>query len=410
MKITSPHIVQFLAVFVLFLGAVPAQAQPVPLVPDPSPELTLFPAAAKAGPPSWAHPGTRLVYFSASASIRNAGQALVLDDKGNWVISGTGQKWNEQDVASASGAGYIVYQIGFIDHDVAQVGNSLYGQDSTDGSVQFIGGSGMVTNAGCASDLWVHPDVLKNVKEIAQGDVRITRMPYTVNKKKYNALRIQSTTANGYTASVYDLDTGIMIFHGSSASGSVGIGGGVTQLTTGWLLEVKDVDIPWKAAAVPAWVGKFKELDYQGAYSTVVAIGTGGRLDRPVTVVTTPKARRDGWLRTSSTFTIQGFQGMPPDVSQSEGSSGPACGGQWIGPEAIPKLKARQIIDQNDITKTVVSVSDVNPRSVTITEVGQHHRIDSTYDAASGILTGVQTTTTTGLSQTTYRVQLVGQK
>jgi hypothetical protein len=252
----------------------------------------------------------------------------------------------------------------------------------------------MVTNAGCAADLWIHPDVLKNLKEVAQGPVHITRMPYVVNKKKYNAIRIQTTTANGYMAYVYDLDTGMMIFNGSSTQGAVGVGGAMTQLTTGWLVEVKDVDVPWKAAAVPAWVGKFNELDYQGTQSTVAL---GGQLDRPMTITTTPTARRDGWLRTASTFTIQTFQGMPPDVSQNAGASGPASiGGQWIGPDAIPKLKARQVIYQDDITKTVTSVSDVNPRSVTISEVGQRHRIDCTYDAATGMLLGVQTTTTLG--------------
>ena len=407
MKTNPAHIFQCLVVLAIFLGAGRAPAPPAAVVPDPSSQLALVPEAAKSGPPAWAHLGTRLVYFSASANISGASQSLVLDANGNWVNKNTGQKWNEQDVSGASGAGYSVFQIGYIDHDVVQLGCGLYVVDPTDGNVQVAGGSGMVTNAGCAADLWIHPDVLKNLKEVAQGPVLITRTPYTLNKKKYNAIRIQTTTANGYMGYVYDLDTGQMIFNGSSTQGAVGVGGATTLLTTGWLVEVKDVDVPWKAAAVPAWVGKFNELDYQGVISTVAM---GGQLDRPMTIVTTPKARRDGWLRTSSTFTIQTFQGMPPDVSQSEGSSGPAVSGQWIGPDAIPKLKVRQIIDQNDITKTVTSVSDVNPRSVTISEVGQRHRVDMTYDAATGMLVAAQTITTLGPSQTTYRSQLVQQK
>ena len=420
MKAGSTQILQSLTVFILFLWTAQVQAQPAAAVPDPSSALVLLPAAAKAGPPAWVHPGTRLVYFAASASIPGTGKQLVLDDKGNWVNKDTGQRWGEQDVASASGAGYSVFQVGYIDHDVAQLGCSLYLLDVTDGSVQFTTSSGMVTNAGSAADLWVNPDVLKNVKDIPQGDVRIIRIPYTVNKKKYNAIRFQTTTANGYTAYVYDLETGIMIFHGSSAQGAgvltapvgggaAGIGAGSTQLVTGWLVEVKDVEVPWKAAAVPAWVGKFTKLDYQGVQSTAVA--GAGQVDQRVAVATTPKARHDGWLRSTNNFTVQSLVGMPPDQSQSEGSGGPATiGGQWIGPDAIPQLKARQLIDRNDITKTVISVSDVNPRSVTVSEVGQRHRIDWTYDAATGILAAVRTTTTLGLGQITYRVQLVGQR
>ena len=408
MKASPSHILPYFTVVVVFLWVAQAQAQPGGAVPDPSSQLALFPEAAKAGPPLWAHLGTRLVYFGASATIPGAGNQLVLDDKGNWVNKATGQKWREQDVSGAGGAGYTVFQVGYIDHEVVQIGCSLYTLDTTDNSAQLAGGSGMVTNAGCAADLWVHPDVLKKVKDVAHGEVRITRMPYTVNSKKYDAIRIQTATANGYTAYVYDLDTGIMIFNGSSAQGAGRIAGDTTQLTTGWLMEVKDVDVPWKSAAVPAWVAKFTELEYQGTMSTAVA--GAGQVDQPMTVVTTPKARRDGWLRTSSTFTIQTFQGMPPQQSQSEGSSGPAVGGQWIGPGAISKLRARQVIDRNDITKTVTSVSDVNPRSVTISEVGQRHRNDCTYDAASGMLVAVKTTTTLGLGQTTYRMQLVAQK
>ena len=61
---------------------------------------------------------------------------------------------------------------------------------------------------------------------------------------------VMDTTANGYMAYVYDLDTGQLIFNGSSTQGAVGVGGATTLLTTGWLVEVKDVDVPWKAAAV----------------------------------------------------------------------------------------------------------------------------------------------------------------
>jgi hypothetical protein len=191
--------------------------------------------------------------------------------------------------------------------------------------------------------------------------------------------------------------------------GAAGIGAGSTQVVTGWLVEVKDVKVPWKAAAVPAWVGKFTKLDYEGVQSTVVA-GTG-QLDQRVEVAITPRARHDGWLRFTNSLTVQTLAGMPPEQSQSDGSGGPASiGGLWIGPDAIPKLKARQLIDRNDITKTVISVSDVDSRSVTIREVGQHHRIEWTYDAATGILVAVKTTTTLGPARTIYGVQLVGRR
>ena len=71
---------------------------------------------------------------------------------GQRVVSGTGQKRNEQDGTGASGAGCRVCQSDYIDHDVAQIGNSMNGVDPHDGSVQFVGGSGMETHADCAGD------------------------------------------------------------------------------------------------------------------------------------------------------------------------------------------------------------------------------------------------------------------
>ena len=125
MKLNPTHILPCLAVFAVFLGAGRAPAPPAAVVPDPSSQLALVPEAAKSGPPAWAHLGTRLVYFGASGNISGASQSLVLDANGNWVNKNTGQKWNEQDVSSASGMGYSVFQIGYIDHDVVQLGCSL---------------------------------------------------------------------------------------------------------------------------------------------------------------------------------------------------------------------------------------------------------------------------------------------
>lgn len=389
-------------------------------VPDPGQGLILCPDAAKAGPPAWAKPGTRLVYFGMSASVRAVGQQLVLDDHGNWVNKDTGQRLGVQEVPTASGAGYSVFQIGYVDQNVAEVNCQLYLLDTTNNSVTFTSSSGLVTNAGCGGDMWIHPDALKNLKEVNEGGVRIMRMPYTLNNKQYKAIRVQTTTGNGYTAYVYDLETGIMIFHGASAQGAgvltpgpngqAGVGAGNTQLVTGWIMEVKDVDVPWKAAAIPAWVGKFRQLNYQGALST--AIPNAGQMDLPVTSVVVPKAHGDGWLRFGLASEVRPIAaGMPPSQQQMEGASGPASvGGLWIGPDAIPKLRQNQVIDKNDITKTTTVVSDVGPRGVVISEIGALHRIDWAYDAASGMLAAIDVTTQNGVARTKTHQQLSGQK
>jgi len=274
-------------------------------VPDPSMMLTLVPDAATAGPPAAIKPGTRLTYFGMSASVPGTGRQLVLDDDGKWVDKNTGQHYSEQDVAGAGGAGYNVVQVGYVDHDVAQLSSRQYLYDISTRQSSYTSGSGLVTNAGCAADYWVNPDALKHVAEVNQDGIRIMRMPYKLNDRTYNAMRFQTTSATGSQAYVYDLDTGLMIFHGSSAqgasvmtaplggSGQAGVGAGNTQLVTGWIVEVKDVDVPWKQAAPPAWVGQFRGLQYSGMQMSIVA---GAGQFGPAYTLSSGRARRRSTL------------------------------------------------------------------------------------------------------------------
>lgn len=68
------------------------------------------------------------------------------------------------------------------------------------------------------------------------------------------------------------------------------------------------------------------------------------------------------------------------------------------------------MIDRNLVTKTTTVVSDVNPRGVTISEIGTQHRIGWSYDATSGILSSTDVTTQTGPVQKREPRELGGQK
>ena len=149
-------------------------------VPDPSIMLPMVPAAATAGAPPCIKPGTRLTYFGMSASIPGEYKQLVQDENGHWVDKNTGQRYGQQDVPSASGAGYNVVHVGHVGDGIVQVSSKLYTLDTTTSRYMFSMGSGLVAHAGCAADYWIHPDVLKQVQEINSQGVKILRMPYTV--------------------------------------------------------------------------------------------------------------------------------------------------------------------------------------------------------------------------------------
>ena len=411
-------------VFLTLAGAAErGWSQPGGAVPDPSLVLALVPAAAKSPAPAWVKPGTRLVYYGASASIPGERSQLVLDDKGNWVNKATGQRWGEQDVPSSSGSGYAVFQVGWVDRTVVQLFNRNYLIEPTTRKVMYAADAGMVTNAGCAADLWVHPDALKSLADTNAGGVRVLRMPYTVNGRRYNAIRIQTETGGGFTAYVYDLESGRMIFHSSSAQGAgvftpppqggglAGQGRGSTLLVTGWLLEVKDVDLPWAAAAVPAWVGQFRELQFRGAQTTAMPMAGPGELNRPLSASVSVRARGAGWVRTRTQMTVQSLPGFPPEQATVETASGAAgVGGLWIAPEALAKLRQGQTIDRNPITRTATTVTGAGARSVTVSETGDMHRIDWTYSAQTGMMTDVSFAQQVGMARMVTRASLAGQQ
>ncbi len=135
--------------------------------------------------------------------------------------------------------------------------------DFTKKRVDTFVGPGLVGHAGCAADYWIHPNVLGQMQEMNAQGIRILRMPYTVAGKTYKAIRFQTEDATSYNARVYDLETGLLIYHGSrvqgapvytppiGGSGTAGVGQGSTQLVTGWIAEIKDFDLPWKDAPPP---------------------------------------------------------------------------------------------------------------------------------------------------------------
>ncbi|MFC1636731.1 hypothetical protein ACFL5Z_18030 [Planctomycetota bacterium] len=247
-------------------------------------------------------------------------------------------------------------------------------------------------------------------------------MPYTVAGKTYKAIRFQTEDATSYNARVYDLETGLLIYHGSrvqgapvytppiGGSGMAGVGQGSTQLVTGWLAEIKDIDIPWKDAPPPQWVGRIRQISFSGMLTTVVP-AAGSRLDRPMSATLTPKARGRDWMRFTNNAVIQSIQGMPPEQAQQEGASGNASiGGIWISTQALRNLRTQQVIERHDLVGTTTIVSSAGGGYVTLTETGPLHRLDWTYETTTGMLSGVNLTQQIGLAQITHTLRLSGQQ
>lgn len=181
-------------------------------------------------------------------------------------------------------------------------------------------------------------------------------------------------------------------------------------MITGWIVEVKDIDMPWKNLPAPKWTEEFRQLSYKGVQTSSVA-AAGTKLDRAMTGTLTPKVRGPGWVRFTNRFLFEGLPGMAPNDALQEGACGSATiAGLWIAPEGLTRLRPQQVIETNELVGTVTAVSEVGPGSVTISETGPLHRNDCTYDTKTGLLSAVMLTQQIGLARITHSLRLAGQQ
>lgn len=398
-------------------GAGPAPAPgPLAEVPNPCLLLPLVPAAATLGPPPGVALGTRLVYYTAAASIPGERTQLVQDEQGNWVDRATGQRWSEQDVPGPAGEGFVAAQVAYLDGQRVVLSERHYLRDGASGQAMLHATAGMVSHAGCAGDYWVHPQALAALPEMDQAGTRVMRMPYRLGEQTFDAIRIHAVSASGFNAYVYDLTSGVRLYSGSRTTGAdvlapqpdgAAPGRGSTQLTNGWLVEARQVDVPWQNAPAPAWVAQFQQLDYQGTY-TVMMPGSPA-FPLPVQERLSAIARGPGWVQVHGDRMMYSLQNAPAGHEQVVMTHGPASvGGLWIAPEALARLTQGQVVDRCAVVGTTVSVTAVTGGTVTLSEVGPLHRQDLVYDAHTGILVHSTLVQNVGGTPHVSDLQLVG--
>lgn len=387
-------------------------------VPNPCLLLPLVPDAATAGPPPGITLGTRLVYYAASASIPGERTQLVQDVNGVWVDRATGQRWSEQDVPGPAGAGYLVAQVAYLDAQRVALSQRHYLIDPMSGQAMLMpsGAAGTVAHAGCAGDSWVHPQALAALPDMEQSGMRVIRMPYRLGDRTFDAIRIQTTTANGFTAYVYDLPSGLLLYFGSSVVGAGGLtpqpggaapGRGSTLLVNGWLRDVQQVDVPWRDATPPAWVAQFGEIDYQGTYTVMVPGSPTFPL--PIQERVSVVARGPGWVQVSADRWMYSQQNAPISHEHVVSAHGPATvGGLWIAPDALARLTQGQVVERCSVVGVTTSVSAVSGDAVTLSEVGPLHRQDLVYDLRTGVLLGSTLVQHVGGTPNVAELRLVG--
>lgn len=293
-----------------------------------------YPELLSAPAPSWLDEGLRATYY---------------------VIASTPESERTENVEYGTGsAGYGLSQVDVV---ALEDGNAAtftlpYAPD-TQGAMRQMQGFGSVVPEGCG-DFWCSPEVLGKVPEQASDEFTVQRLPVNIGGKDYQAIRFDIKSGTFEMALIYDLKTGIMLYHtvdytsySSQENEIIGTRGTHAIYEFRNLRKVK---IPWNEGRVPQWLAKGENIGYQG--QTSVQVQGASPMVTPMSVQVSvldvmsryAKVRLDTYnqdpVPPAYIITVSG-------ISQLMGN--------WIPPEAIADLRPG-IIDTDPDTNMQTSV------------------------------------------------------
>jgi hypothetical protein len=363
---------------------------------DPNAFLDLLPALRSAPAPPGVRPGLRITFYSAIASIPGQSHILVPDANGNWVVQSTGQRFSEQGIFGQGGHGYSQVNVAYLDRALAVLDiRSLGLPDPSGGGLSYVQSySAAVGVPGAGGEYWLHPAALRQAVGMRSPGLAVLRMPYRIGNRQFNGIRIQSVSAGGGQAWVYDEETGVLLYNGSSSVGALPPGpvkqgetprrGTVMGLNR--LVDVRVVSTPWSQSPAPGWVGRLNVVRYTGVQA--VTVPGAGTAQIPVAVTLERTSAGAHWARYMQTLVAGGAGGLPANTTQAVRVFGPAqVGGLWIPPSVLAQLTPGRVLDRDPVTRMTTVVGQAGrPDVVMISEGHDGQRLDYGYDRGSGML------------------------
>ena len=386
------RILTALAVSVLLYGprTTVAHAQTLPMGDNQL--MTLIPAVRDMSAPDWIQEGTVVTYEVASARV--AGDQLnILGDIGVCRPDETG----------LSGHGFL--QCGIVAHTPDQVVSFLSNIliDDASGNLTPSAAGVAVDNPGCGT-LWCNPKAFIGATKLHGQGLTVMKLPTVIGDKTFQGIAFRYTSPTAVMTWIYDLETGVML----SYSHTILVEGNTaTQLAVMRLRSGRQVKMPARATAAPAWTKHLTTLRFEG--SMEVHIPDSPVMPLPASEQVKRTASGSKWTRYTATLAVQGQQGGEADLV-----SGVAClcGGFWTAPELLATYQPGQVLDTDPVTGIRLTVDDVaeagDDAQVTVSSAGNGFKNTFVYSRQTGGLLSMTAAQQIGVATQVTTLRMVG--
>ena len=327
----------------------------------------VWPAIKTSPAPAAIRAGTRLSYYGSVGD-------LPADGVSQW--DETADSWNYATAPSAHGYTQIDV-VGVSQGRAALAVQAWLYSNWTGPLIPVRGGqSGRVGYAG-GGDWWIHPQVLAQVQEIRTDELAVVRVTQVLDGLSHAALRIQQTSPGSRHASVYDLETGLLLF--KNAAVATGKSTWVNQI---FYKGTRQLPFHGQSRPLPLWLRSSVQLTYRGTYTAQVQGGWPFSL--PLSAGIVIQEVDATWFLYRQTTTLASLDGMPPTVETATLVGG---GTLYVDPMVLQALVPGTILDTDPVTQARLEVVGGGPDVTLLASAGGQSVTEFTYDAEVGVMT-----------------------
>lgn len=299
----------------------------------------LFPALRSLPAPSWVKEGTRLSYSAINATVGGG-----------------------PDTPGVSGETVIQVDVVALEQDKAILQSRMFVK-SNDGLHPYpaVGTVGM---ASCAGEWWANPAVFQGkLPETPAGGPTMTKMPYTLGNRTYDAIRIEYKTDQGSGVWVFDIKTGILLF----MSSTIPTADARNQQSSMWLLGTRTMALPWIGLPPNPLTATIEGFEAGGSYAVSIASGMPTTMN--VTIRASVEQRGARWIAYRQTSSIGSATPMPSLPETSFAACGPGqMGGLLLPAKAAANLAQGKTLDTDDVTGARFFVAENGPQGIVLCE------------------------------------------